>query len=433
MNKPYKSEKILTLVFFILAFLVLLGFLPFRLKALNKIAEDALLNAGADSVRVEMVSVTFFTGVSVKGLETSKRISPRVEYRTSIERVDISSNLLLLAFWVLGKSDLLNLERDIFMEIYENPFTLVSDASTMIIDAKPFKKVSVRGAGVEFFERKKPSLSAFGANVKIDKKHNAIWGKIDVSQVTIPSLVTAKNFSAKLHADTERLFLMDGSGTVFGGKMRADASIDLENASLLEGKIAIAELDLEKFCTQMKFTQGSMSGKVSVSAAFQKSNISTFDSVLDSIKASGNITVKNLTAVNLPLQNTQIMSFVSPELKTLRFSEVNGNFALDRSRLRFSEIVGRGDIMNFKSSGWVGLDASLHQDFEGVFSKDFSSTLSGLVRSSLEADTSGGRRFNCRISGTFQNPRVDIDGSVYGRAAGSVINNAAQGLRNLFR
>jgi len=429
MNKPYRSEKILTLVFFILAFLVLLGFLPFRLKALNRVAQDALLNAGADSVRVERVSVTFFKGVSVKGLETSKKINPREEYRTSIERVDISSNLLLLAFWALGKPDLLNLERDIFMEIYENPFALVSDASALMTGAKPFKKVIINDAGVEFFERKKPGLSVSGASVKIDKKHNAVWGKMNVRQITVPALAKVENFSVKFGADNERFFLMDGSGTVYGGKLRADASIDLKSASVLEGKITIAELDLEQFCVQTKLPQGRMSGKVNLSAILEESNASA----IDSVKASGAINVRSLTAINLPLQNTQIMNFVSPELKTLRFSEIRGDFTLSRSKLRFKEIKGSGDIMNFKSTGWVGLDASLNQEFEGVFSKDFASTLSGLVRSSLEADTSGGRRFNCKISGTFENPRVDIDGSVYGRAAGAAINNAAQGLRNLFK
>jgi len=429
MDKPRRGEKIFTLVLFILAFLIMTGFLPFRLKALNKVVEDALFNAGADSVRVDGVSVTFFTGVSVKGLETSKKINPREEYRTSIERVDISSNLLTLAFWALRKPDLLNFERDIFMEIYETPFTLVSDASALMNSAKPLKKLHIHGADIQFFERKKPGISAALANIKIDRKSSAIHGKMNVSQLIIPALAQVENFSVKLRADGEQISLIDGSGTVYGGKLRADASINLRNASLIGGKLTIAELDLEQFCKQTKFTQGSMSGKVNISAALEESNVSA----IDSVKASGIITVKNLTAINLPLQNTQIMNFVSSELKTLRFSEIKGDFTLSRSRLRFKEIKGAGDIMSFKSTGWVGLDASLDQNFDGVFSKTFSNTLSGLVRLSLEADTSGGRRFNCKISGTFQNPRVEVDNSVYGRAAGNAISNAAQGIRNLFK
>jgi len=429
MDKAHRGEKILTLAIFIIAFLILMGFLPFRLKALNQVVENVLLNAGADSVSVGGVSVTFFTGVSVRELKTSKRINPREEYHTSIERVDVSSNLLSLAFWAFGKPDLLNPQRDIFMELYEKPFALVSDASALMTGAKPLKKVGIRGADVEFFEKKKQGISAFGANIKIDRKHNAIWGKMNVSQVTIPSLAMVENFSVKLGADSERFFLIDGSGTVYGGKLRADASIDLKNASLLDGKITIAGLDLDQFCTQIKFTQGRMSGKVDLSAVLEESNASS----LDSVRASGTVAVRNLTVVNLPLQNTPLINFVSPELRTLRFSEVRGDFTLSRSRLRFREIVGSGDIMNFRSSGWVGLDASLDQNFEGTFSRAFAGTLSGLVRSSLEQTADGGRRFNCRISGTFQNPRVDVDNSVYGRAVGGAISNAAQGLRNLFR
>jgi hypothetical protein len=110
-------------------------------------------------------------------------------------------------------------------------------------------------------------------------------------------------------------------------------------------------------------------------------------------------------------------------LRELRFSQVSGGFAVAEGKLNFKEITGAGDVLTFRSVGWVGFDGKISQDFDGEFSGAFVAGLPNLVKNSLEKTESGGGRFKCRIGGPFHKPRIEVDMSVYNRAIGGIFKD----------
>jgi len=421
MSKRHTVEKISTFLFLFLSLLVLIGFIPIRFGVLSGIAEHVLKSAGADSVTVGGVSVTLWTGVHVHDAEAYKRISPTEDYRVRVHRADISCNMFRFGVMMLVSPNMLTPGRDMFREVYEKPLELVSDASVYAMSLGPFKKIAFRGAAINFTDKGSPGLSMAGASANIRRRGGAsrsLGGDAHAKEVVIPALAKVENFHIKLLADRDRLELVDGGGSIFGGKVSAGLSLDLKESLVRGGKVRVKGLDLEKFCKGTGFAPGRMAGKVNADAVVSPGT----PAILDSIRAKGSLSVTRLSAVDIALQRTPAVAQVSGDLRTLLFAQVTGEFEMGGGRFTFSELAGLGDVLKFRSAGWIGFDGRLNHNFEGEFSPQFISGLPRLVRNSLEPADNGGGRFKCRITGTIERPRVDIDRSVYNRA-----------LRNLFK
>ncbi|MDR2578255.1 MAG: AsmA-like C-terminal region-containing protein [Chitinispirillales bacterium] len=413
MNKTYKLEKIFTLALFLVSLLILAGFMPIGFGALTGVAESALREAGADSVSVGGVSVALWTGVRVKNLEAYKRISANEDYRVYAPRVDISCNLLRMGIAAIASGDLFTPGRDMFREVYEKPLELLGDLSSQMMSLRPFRKVTLHGAGISFTNKSGPWISAGGMSASVSSKGKSLDGKVNVTEASVPSLAKIKNFSIRLQAENGRLDLAQGSGSVFGGKFYAELSLDLNNLQILSGSTTIKGLDLDKFTVGTGFSPGSVSGKLNLEAQVEPGPAD-----FDSIRAKGSAVVTELTAVEIALQRTPAVSQVSRDLRTLLFSEVKSDFHLAGGRVNFDEITGTGEVMSFRSTGWIDFEGRMRQNLVGEFSENFTKRLPRLIRNSLEPTEEGGGRFKCGISGTFHRPRVEIDRSMYDRAVG---------------
>jgi len=419
--KGHKLEKLLTLLLLALSLLILAGFVPLRFRALNRVVEDALRGAGADSVLVGDVSVTLFRGVRVGGLRAHKRISADEDYTVAVSRADVSCNLFALAAAVAVNPRLFNPERDMFREAYEKPLELAGGLCARLMSLRSFKRAAVSGAGIWFTGKGAPGLSAEGVSAGVVRRggrRSSLDGDISAALAVVPYLANVENFSVKLRAGDGRLDFTDGNGALFGGRVSAGLSLSLGDSRLIDGSASVRGLDLEKFCAGTGFSPGALTGIVNLDAALEPGS-----AALDSIRASGSVSVGRLTAVEIALQKTAAVNQVSRDLRSLRFSEVRGDFQLSGGKLRFGKITGVGEVLSFRAAGWVGFDGKLDYSLDGEFSKKFVATLPKLVRNSLEETESGGGGFKCRISGTFHRPRVDIDKSVYDRAIGGFFRN----------
>jgi hypothetical protein len=419
MNKRHTIERISTLILLLLSILVLVGFIPAGSRFVRDIAENALRGMGADSVSVGSVSIVLWTGLRIEDIATYKRISDKGDsYRASAGSADIGCNLVSAAVMLAFNPDILKPSgRDVFREAYEKPFELLGDISHAASSLRPVKKITLRSAGIEFTGKGKPGVSVSGAEVALRRGAGmALSGSVSVRETVVPALAKVENFNARISIDGDRLELADGGGAVFGGKLRMNISIDARQSKVLGGEASVSGLDLGKFCVGTGFSPGSLAGKVAIKASLE----SGFPAHLDSAKAKGSVKVTNLSAADLALQKVPIVSQLSRDLRLLRFSEVKGGFTVAGGRLHFKEIAGIGDVLKFRSAGWVGFDGRISQDFEGELSAGFVAGLSRLVRGSLEKTENEGGRFKCKIGGTFHKPKIELDRSVYDRAIGGV-------------
>jgi len=416
MNVSRKIEKTALPALFLLSLAVLAGFIPFGAGPLRGVAENALKDMGADSVSVGSVSVVLWTGLQAKEVSAYKRISNKGDgYRVRAAQADIRCNLVGAALALAADPGIFKSDRDVFREAYERPFELAGEAFGAAVSLRPVKKISLHGAGIGFIGRGKPGVSVSGADVILGRSGSAAFsGSVTVKEAVIPTLAKVERFHVKISVDDKNLELMNGVGTVFGGKLRAHIAVDARQSKILRGEVFVGGMDLEKFCAGTGFSPGRLAGKADIEARLEGGSPIR----LDSFKANGRATVTNLTAADLALQTAPIVNRLSRDLRLLRFSEVKGGFAVAGGRLYFKEIKGAGDVLKFRSSGWVGFDGKLSQDFDGELSRDFVAGLPRLVRNSLEKTDDEGGRFKCKIGGAFHNPRIDVDKSVYDRAIG---------------
>jgi len=416
MNDGHRIEKIAALALFLLSLAVLAGFIPFGAGPFRGIAESTLKGMGADSVSIGGVSVVLWTGLQVKNVATYKRISDKGEgYRLRVAHADIRCNLVGAAVALLVSPNIFKSDRDVFREAYERPFELARDVFGAAVSLRPVKKAALRGVGVSFISGGKTGVSVSGADVILGRNGGAaLRGSVTVREAVIPALAKVENFYVKVSVDDKHLGLTDGAGAVFGGKLRIGLSVDINQSKILSGEAFLDGMDLGKFCAGTGFSPGSLAGKAGFDARIDGGSPIR----LDSVKATGRVTVTNLTAADLALQKAPIVSQLSRDLRFLRFSEVKGGFDLAGGKLYFKEITGVGEALKFRSAGWVGLDGKMNQKFEGELSRGFVAGLPKLVRNSLEKTEDDGGRFKCKISGTFHKPRIEVDKSVYDRAIG---------------
>ncbi|GBU22866.1 hypothetical protein R80B4_02778 [Fibrobacteres bacterium R8-0-B4] len=417
-SRNRRIERIVTLALFLTGLIVLAGFVPIGGAGLFRgIAESALKGMGADSVSIGGVSAVFWTGLRVKDVDAYKRINDKGDgYRVYAARADIRCNLLSAALALAADPDIFKSDgRDVFREAYEKPFELAGDLFGAAASLRPVKKIELRGAGIGFIGKGLTGFSVSGVDAALRRAgKRTLSGKVSVGEVLIPALAKVEKFNAKVSVDDTKLELADGGGTVFGGTLRMNIAVDLNQSKILSGEAFINGLDLEKFCAGTSFSPGSLAGRVDIDARVDSGSPVR----LDSLKAKGRATVTNLTAADLALQRASVVSQLSRDLRLLRFSEVKGGFAVADGRFHFKEIIGIGEVLKFRSAGWVGFDGKLSHDFEGELSRDFVAGLSKLVRNSLEKTENEGGRFKCKIGGTFHKPRIEVDRSVYDRAIG---------------
>ncbi|MDR3011752.1 MAG: hypothetical protein LBU70_00865 [Chitinispirillales bacterium] len=436
MNKNHIFEKISMLLLFFASIFVLVGFIPIRSDRLSRGAEKMLAEAGADSVSVGGISGTLFGGMRISNLCAYKRINANESYHIHVERIDVASNLFWLAVTMPFHRSLFSSERDMFHDAYKSPLGFVGALCDYWMAAVPVKKIILRGASVSFTDKKGLQGIAFsGISAKLSRVKKGIGtgtprlvGSVTVAEAIIPTLAIVENFSAELDASAKTLGI-GGSGSIFGGELEAslilgltaksDALISgmMNEYSIVGGNARIKGLDLGQYVVGTKFSPGSISGKLDLEAQLKPSRAD-----IDSIEAEGSAVITNLVAVNLALQNTRAVNRLSGDLRTLRFSEVRSDIQFSGGRVNFREMVGIGGVLSFRSTGWIDFDGRLNHNFVGEFSPSFISALPRLIRNSFERTANGGGRFNCRITGTFHRPNVEIDRSMYNRA-----------IRNVFR
>jgi len=429
MNKAHKIEKAAALLFLVFSLALLAGFLPIHLGPLDRTVENVLKGVGADTVAVGEVSVILWRGIRVKDLTAGKRVSANEDYFASVQQADISCNLFGMALTFLTTPNILKSDRDLFREAYEKPIEFVGDACLLAMSLGPLTKITLRDAGINVTRHKSkgkgkdkaavaavPWVNAGGVSAALAVRgrggKRALDGSVSVKSASVQSIAAVNDFRVKLRVTGGTLAITDGRGDIFGGKLNVEASLDLDSSRFTGGKARINGLDLEQYCDGTDFSPGRLSGTVNLDAEIEKGS----PAALDSIKAKGSFNAANLTAAETGLQKTQAVNKLSRELRTLGFGEVRGDFQLDAGKIRFGEIAAVGDIMTFKSSGWADFEGKLAQDFAGELDSAFVRKLPKLVRNGLEKTENGGGRFNCRITGTFHKPRVEVDKAVYNRA-----------------
>ena len=146
--------------------------------------------------------------------------------------------------------------------------------------------------------------------------------------------------------------------------------------------------------------------------------------------------VVNLSEVSVwetPVQRALAELLENPDFKRLSFSRVKADFTiLHRDTIR-TDISGSGEVLDFKSSGMFNLKGGINQKVNAALSDEAIKELPGFVVNSLAVDENNRCAVRCRIFGTFDEPKVELDREILKKAIGNVFEQMRENLKGIFR
>jgi hypothetical protein len=218
-------------------------------------------------------------------------------------------------------------------------------------------------------------------------------------------------------------------GKIAGGTVRGAASLDIAKKYVRGGSLAVAGMDLKKTYDTYPRRRGEISGRADITATLTPGPMDA-----DSIACSGSFRLSNVSLEKIPLLNNIVVILAVPLLSSVYFEKSTGEFSLDRGVVTCRNVSASGRPIDLEAGGQIGRGGSIELDVGARFGPEYKDSLGSLAWNSLlpEAD-GGGRRFECILSGTFDNPRIHISERITRRAVRNVFENIRREFRSAFQ
>jgi hypothetical protein len=424
-----------------LALIIGAGFIPYSTGMLRKKVERICETSFCDTCSVKRISLVPWTGFSIDSISMSKADHGMVVQAT-IPHVRVSYHILPLLFkFVVIKN----------FALAKPSFRIVLPVSRPVEkrDGKRFSAedlpkvlagmkyaVIVRALSIDNGEfvveqQGKPLLDGKGVDLSM-KVMNAgsfsLAGKISCTSVRLGGLWDIRAIRATVDVNDFVVSLLDGKADFYQGKMGMSGSANLTKGTLEGLHFELSHANLQKLYEASRVGQGVCTGRLDGMLDLQKSTLAP-----DSLKGRGSVALSDVEVRNVPIQTNLVVLLAIPKLRDVSFPRLRTDLELRNGKLYTPNIRGDGDPLDVRSEGWVGLDGSLFETWDGIFSKDFVGNLPPIVERSLDNTEDGRKSFKCSVSGTFKNPQVKVDQRIVNRAVHNVIDEVAKGLGRLFK
>lgn len=410
---------------------ILAGFFPISHPWLTKKVTSLMHSAGADSCSIGSVKVVAWRSITLQRVFIEERIDSDREYRFSFIEAKIAANLFQL-LWNRKKirSSILSGEPDLFTSLYVRP----ASASERLF----FAKNSVSGikggriTDLSFSVKLKNREILRGNNGDMDfgnSDENSSDGEIKIAfpflQISgdgIENMKCAVSFTSQ-----GEVFLQNCTAKYYDGKIKARGTINLREDRIDSYLLTIEKMDFA-YWYAVHVGIGEISGRTNIN--LEGGNVPLSRPVQ---QAELRMVVSPCVINDLPVQQSLATSLFIPSLSAIEFSKVTARAVIDTGDTIKTAFSGDGDQINFSTTGWVRRDGLLQQQLDGTFSRKMISSLPPIVGKTLERAEDGGRRFRCRLFGSFNDPRFELDKETLRRAVGTMFDEFRQDLQQYYQ
>jgi hypothetical protein len=217
-------------------------------------------------------------------------------------------------------------------------------------------------------------------------------------------------------------------GSIYNGKIRGRAEMSRKKDMSRTGVLSVTGIDLQKMYESSSKNVGDLSGFADV-----RLSLDSLSPDADSQKCTGQFVLRKLSLDRVPVLSTIVVSLAVPRLSKLYFSRVQGDIAVEGERITCTDIQGEGRPVDIESSGWAKTDGTFNFNLACAFNAEYEDSLSSLAWNAMIPQDNGGRRFECVISGAWDNPRVKISRTIKRRAVRNVFQNFRRELKAIFK
>ncbi|MBD3391790.1 MAG: hypothetical protein GF418_07000 [Chitinivibrionales bacterium] len=236
------------------------------------------------------------------------------------------------------------------------------------------------------------------------------------------------NPDVKAHYEDRQITVRKIGGAVYGGKLSGKCAIAAHRGVLLRGALAIKNVDLAEMYGASPGRDGTLSGTGDLSMTFSQCPLDA-----DSLEGRGAFVLRRVTADRIPVLSSIVISLTVPQLSRLRFNSITGGISLENGIAMCPEVTGSGHPLDLDATGWVIENGYFEFDVTGTLESKYEDTLGSLAWNSLLPAENDRRMFSCRVTGTFDNPRVRLDSRITRRAMRNVFRNIGRDIRSAFK
>jgi len=426
----FKSlEWIASLLFAAIVAVLVAGFFPLSHPLFTRYAHSIINKIDLDTCNVGKVKVAFWKGVTVYDVHVSESEENGLKYELSLSRIRINCNVInVIQKWAQIKKKY-RLFCNSFSQDTKDSYELINQLLKFAAQSEQINNICIDGTTMKILKRDTSLISAerFSLDVfRQQEKSEKIELYVDVAE-----LVYLKNDFTFLRAnclfDKGTLDISRCRARAFDGKVKISTRLDLVNKRIHDFTLNATGLNLEKMIVSANM-QRCVSGNMDIDLNLFPSSLE-----LDSMRGKGVVNLSEVSVWETPVQRALAELLENPDFKRLSFSRVKADFTiLHRDTIR-TDISGSGEVLDFKSSGMFNLKGGINQKVNAALSDEAIKELPGFVVNSLAVDENNRCAVRCRIFGTFDEPKVELDREILKKAIGNVFEQMRENLKGIFR
>ncbi len=412
-----------------LGLIIAAGFIPFSFDGLKRSAERLVRKTGAASCSIEGASFTPWLGLSIDGLELTKKDGP-VQIDAKVPRVRLSYRIIPLLFRCAVIKDFALDEPQVSLVLastaaprrHARPFS-VEDARELL-SGIPFavivQNISVRSGALTVQQGGKSLVAGTGIDVRMSvgyKQRLTCAGNVSADRLTAGGMWNVDEFRAAVRISDLTVTLERCKGDFYGGTLSASGEADLGEHTLERFKAGLSHVNMTNLYEAFRIRKGRCEGRLDADISLEQSDLSP-----DSLKGNGHVKLSDVVVRDSPLQSGLLVFVAVPQIKNITFSGITADLDVGGGKVLTPNIRGDGYPFEVRSEGWVGFDGYFSQKMNGIFARDLVKDFHPVIANSLDDEADGKKSFKCTVHGTLANPHIDIDRKIQERAVNNVID-----------
>lgn len=421
-------EIIFLLVLLTIIGIIVAGFFPFQHDILSDYAIKNIKKSGIDSCSIEKIAVTPWKQIDIARLYL-KDSSSGGSYEISTDNIHIELSLLSI---LLNKREASEMISDLKKNLHQSDAK--NSLARTIIEIFRFsekiahvKKMNVGDCSVNYEDENanRGMLKKLNLEIKpLDKSFKKYQSSFQIEEMkhnddTIKMVKGMNEYC-------EGVVTLDKCrGLILDSQFKLKGNISLITGRLSDVRFEITDLNLSRYARKSLF--GPLNGRADFEISLGESPF-----IRDSLRGKGRLILSDITIISIPLQKAMSSLLGIPRFDFLKFNKIITDFEMSPGNNYTNNMKGSGRLFEFTSVGWLNSNNEINQKIEGIFSPEYVRTLPEAVANSMETTSDNGRKFNCRIYGTFDHFKMELGQETLKKAVGSVFENMRQSLQGFF-
>lgn len=433
MKNPVKKSRriviflsVLSLFIVIIAAIIVAGFHPIQNKFITKNIAFIIKKSGIDSCTVDRVILTPWKQIEFEGLNIKTGIGHDRSLEMQFTHCLVQYSL---ASVVSHAADLVG----VFTKVkgdFGNDDMPQDEISRILKSVAPLNLINGRGNKFQIVQKGNNLVDFKNYRIDLNKKNeisSEYVGKIEADSALIDKWPVTK-ITTDLICDDRLLKVKNSKGQFLSGQFCADYTINLRTPKLMALTCVATGLDIDKYYSIEKKYFGKIRGIADIKLTLGESFFNH-----DSLNGKGTIIASGVTLNNLPVQKALVSLLGFPQLGFITFDTIKTDLELKSGNILTNNMSGKGPIIGFKAIGWIKGDGNLNQNIDGVFTRDFIETLPGIVSESLQKTADNGRKFQCRIYGSLDHPRMELSKETLKKAFSGAFDSIKQSIEEMMK